>query len=365
MSTPLDAVIAHGRLLLVAGPGGVGKTTTSAALALAAARQGRRTLVMTIDPARRLADSLGLDGLDLDPRAVASAGGPLWAMMLDVESGLERFVREELGEADAAERLLSHRLYQVLADALHGMQEYVAVQQLYTLHQSGDYDLIVVDTPPSTHALDFLDAPTRLERFFDRRFIRWLLPAASRAPTRFLRPGAALTKMLGMLLGGPFVDELISFFSAAEPVLAPLQQRGQAVTALLRDPDTAFALVTRPELRRVDEVLAFEQALSAHKQKARAFIVNRTTLGLENHAPIEALRPTLADLPAADQARMLADISTYEAQLEARVAADRGACEALARVAGRDRLRVVPHLGADVHDLEGLTRIAEHLLSVA
>ncbi|MFN3197459.1 MAG: ArsA family ATPase [Bradymonadia bacterium] len=362
---PLSSALDEARLLICAGPGGVGKTTVSAALAVAAARAGRRTLVMTIDPARRLADSLGIGALSDVPQQVqlpveCAEGGGLWAMMLDVEKGLTRFVGEEVADAETAQRLTEHRLYRLVADAMHGMQEYVAVQRLYALYRSGDFDLIVVDTPPATHALDFLDAPTRLARFFDRRFVKWLLPATKRTG-RLFRPGAALSKMLGALLGGPFVDEMMTFFAAAEPVLQPLHDHGEAVMGLLKSHETRFLLVTRPEPRRVDEARAFEEALRPLDQQAVGFVVNRT----RPYPPPGDLTDLATALPPADAddvAALLSDLEAFQADQRARAEADAQICEVLGQAVGADRVRPVPHLGLDAHDLKALTAISESLL---
>lgn len=370
MTAPLAEALSSTRLLLCAGPGGVGKTTVSAALALAAAQAGRRTLVMTIDPARRLADSLGIGALGDSPQQVqlptpCPGEGGLWAMMLDVQGGLDRFVGEQIADAGEAHRLLGHRLYKVMADAMHGMQEYVAVQRLYALHRSGEFDLIVVDTPPATNALDFLDAPTRLARFFDRRFVRWLLPSGG--PKKgglrgaLMRPGAAMMKMLGLLLGRGFVEEMAEFFSAAEPLLQPLHDQGEAVIGLLKSQDTRFLLVTRPEPRRIAEARAFEEALARFDQRAVGFVVNRTRRP-PPEAPLSGLAPLLAGAPEAEGAALLSELAEYQRQQAVRASADADICAHLAEAVGESRVYPVPHLGLDVHDLTALQEVARLLL---
>lgn len=362
MISQLQRALTEGRVLICAGPGGVGKTTVSAALAVAAAQQGRRTLVMTIDPARRLADSLGLAQLGDTPQPVElpAAEGRLWAMMLDVRGGLDRFVGEEVADASAARSLTDHRLYRLLADAMHGMQEYVAVQRLYALHRSGEFDLIVVDTPPATHALDFLDAPTRLARFFDRRFIKWLLPggAGGRFGGRLLKPGAALVKTLGALLGGPFVEEMMGFFAAAEPVLQPLHDHGEAVLKLLGSDATRFLLITRPEPRRVEEAKAFEAALAPLGQRAVAFVLNRAW-----PAPPPLDAEALVPEGVHHREALLDDLRRFRDDLAARARADAAISETLGAAVGAERVIPIADLGLDAHDLDALTHIAESLLA--
>jgi anion-transporting ArsA/GET3 family ATPase len=364
MSAPLAAALSNARVIACAGPGGVGKTTTSAALALRAARMGRRTLVLTIDPAKRLADALGLEALGAEPHPVEAEGVPhegLWAMMLDVRAGLDRLVGERISDPAETKKLHENRLFQLLRDAMAGMQEYIAVDRLYDLHASGKFDLILLDTPPSTHALDFLDASKRLARLFDRRIIRWLLPAGKAGLGRLFSPGAAFTKLLGAVLGEGFVHDLVEFFGAAESLIDPFQQRGDAIRKLLLGPETAFVLVTAPEPRRIEESLAFAKELDRHGQKPVAFIVNRTLASTDLDHPVESVAHLLPDHPASRD-RMLGDLERYRRALTVQAERERATCANLVAAVGRDAVRLVPHLGEDVADLATLGRLADEIL---
>jgi anion-transporting ArsA/GET3 family ATPase len=364
VTSPLLQALREAKLVVCAGPGGVGKTTTSAALGLRAARSGRRTLVLTIDPAKRLADALGMATIGSEPHPVEAEGVPpghLWAMMLDVRTALERLVGERVSDAETVGRLESNRLWKLLTEAMAGMQEYAAVDRLYDQYRSGRYDLIILDTPPSTHALDFLDAAKRLSRLFDRRIIRWLLPAGKAGLGRLFSPGAALTKLLGAVLGEAFVTDLVEFFGAADALIDPFQERGDAIRKLLLGPETAFVLVTGPEGRRIDESLGFARELERQGQRATAFVVNRTLAAEDLDTPIAAVAHLLEEHGPEAQARVLADLDRFRQALSIQAAHERAACARLVAAVGEPAVVRVPHLGEDVHDLATLHELADRL----
>ena len=263
-------------MLICCGSGGVGKTTTAAVLAMEAARRGRRAAVVTIDPARRLANAMGLEGLSNEPSQVAGDWpGELWALMLDTKSTFDALVTKHAADEAQAERILANRFYQNISGALSGTQEYMATEKLYELHHDRDFDLVVVDTPPSRNALDFLDAPRRLARFLDHRLYRILM-----APTRGVMKAAsaaaqAFVRSVTKVVGGDVFDDAITFFTAFEGMEQGFKERAQAVDALLADDATAFVLVASPRRDTVEEARFFAAKLAETGIAVRALVVNR------------------------------------------------------------------------------------------
>ena len=267
----LDQLITERHVVVCCGTGGVGKTTTAAVLALAAARRGRDAVVVTIDPAKRLADTLGLESLGntaqeisrdrWDPAESAPPSGRLSGLMLDTRSTFDALVRNYATDAEQAERILGNRFYRNIAGALSGTQEYMAMEKLHELHEEGGHDLIVIDTPPTRHALDFLDAPARLTRLLDNRIFRFLI-----TPTRtYLRvAGVAVQTFLrtvGKVVGSEVVDDIVAFFRAFEGMEQGFRERAASVTSLLADDGTAFVLVTSPRRDAVEEAEFFAKRL--------------------------------------------------------------------------------------------------------
>jgi anion-transporting ArsA/GET3 family ATPase len=282
MSRPVDPAIDHllgtAQVVVVVGPGGVGKTTVSAALAArAAACLERRVLVVTVDPARRLADALGLDQLHDEPSLIpvgeAGRGGRLWAAMVDMARAWDRLVAQlATSEADRDE-LLANRLYRLLTRRFVQSHDYVALEQLIEVTATGSYDLVVVDTPPSVHALDVLDAPARMIEFFDSRLLRWLT-----APYRSRLAGAAARPFLGVaerLLGGPFLTEIARFFFVFSRLRDPFVARARAVERRLADPDTAYVVVSTPESGPSATAAALGRALVDRGHPPALTLLNR------------------------------------------------------------------------------------------
>ena len=270
MSEPTSQL--GGRLCICVGAGGVGKTTVAAALARARAARGQRVAVVTIDPAPRLAQALGLDELSGEPRRVATDRGELWAMRLDPKRTLDELIAGLAADEGVRERALSNRIYRELSGAVAGSQEFSAVAKLYELDRNGGFDSIVLDTPPSRNALDFLDAPARLMRFFDGRALRLLVAQgglAGRASAPFL------LGVLGRLTGAGVLREISAFFVAIGGMVEGLGARATAVEALLRDPATTFVLVSSPRRAVVEETIAFAHELRTARLTLEALIVNR------------------------------------------------------------------------------------------
>jgi anion-transporting ArsA/GET3 family ATPase len=350
------------RVIVCCGSGGVGKTTTSAALAVRAAERGRRTVVLTIDPAKRLAQALGLEELDNEPGRVAAATGPgeLHAMMLDMRRTFDEMV-EAHAEPGRASTIIANPFYQTISSSFSGTQEYMAMEKLGQLAATGEWDLIVVDTPPSRSALDFLDAPQRMSNFLDGRMIR-LLSAPARAGGRGLRKivGAGFTlfaKAVSTILGGQLLADASAFVQAFDTMFGGFRERATATYALLRSPGTAFVVVAAPEPDALREAAYFVDRLSTEQMPLAGLVLNRT-------------HPVLAQLSAA-KARDAAD-GLRGAPLAAavlRLHADRvDLAEREERLLARFTsahpsvaVTHVPVVAADVADLDGLREIGERL----
>jgi anion-transporting ArsA/GET3 family ATPase len=270
------------KVVVCCGSGGVGKTTTSAALALRAAERGRRTVVLTIDPARRLAQALGLESLENEPGRVAGVGGDsgeLHAMMLDMRRTFDEMVQTH-STPDRAAAILANPFYQTISSSFSGTQEYMAMEKLGQLAATGSWDLVVVDTPPSRSALDFLDAPQRMSNFLDGRMIR-LLSAPARAGGRGLRKivSAGFTlfaKAVSTILGGQLLADASAFVQAFDTMFGGFRERANATYALLRSPGTAFLVVAAPEPDALREAAYFVDRLSAEGMPLAGLVLNRT-----------------------------------------------------------------------------------------
>jgi anion-transporting ArsA/GET3 family ATPase len=367
----IDALLADRstEIIVCCGSGGVGKTTTSAALALRAAEQGRRVCVMTIDPARRLAQSMGLTELDNVPRPVddvdTSAGGCLDAMMLDMKRTFDEVV-ESHSTPEKAKQILANPFYIALSSSFAGTQEYMAMEKLSQLHEEAvegenRWDLIVVDTPPSRSALDFLDAPERLSSLLDGRFVR-LMVAPAKGPARLLTAGVGLvTGALSKVLGTQMLTDLQGLIAALDTVFGGFRQRAEATYALLQADGTAFVVVAAPEPDAIREAAYFVERLSEESMPLAGLIVNRAHLdaGALTAADAESASRKLADGSKTERATSeLLDVHAERARIaarESRVAQRFGAAHPRVPVVW------VPALAGDVHDLDGLRQIGELL----
>ncbi len=286
MTTPdaldVDGLLRSARIIVCTGSGGVGKTTTAAALALRGAELGRRTVVLTIDPAKRLAQSMGLTELTNEPGRVTgideSAGGELQAMMLDMKRTFDELVLAH-AEPERAEQILANPFYVSLSSSFAGTQEYMAMEKLGQLQATGNWDLIVVDTPPSRSALDFLDAPDRLSRFLEGRMIRILLAparAGGRAYLKFLSVGVnMITDLLNRVLGAQALKDLSLFVSSIETMFGGFQERAQKTYALLQQEGTAFVVVAAPERDALREASYFAERLEGEDMPLAGMVLNR------------------------------------------------------------------------------------------
>ncbi|HNM97544.1 MAG TPA: ArsA family ATPase, partial [Marmoricola sp.] len=272
------------RIIVCCGSGGVGKTTTSAALALRAAEQGRKVVVLTIDPARRLAQSMGIEALDNTPRPVPGAGeesgGSLDAMMLDMKRTFDEVV-ESQASPEKAQQILNNPFYIAVSSSFAGTQEYMAMEKLGQLdkqaRRSGEWDLIVVDTPPSRSALDFLDAPERLSSFLDGRFMRLLL-APARGGARFMTAGLGLvTGALTKIIGAQVLRDMQTFVSAFDTLFGGFRARAQRTFELLKADGTSFIVVAAPEPDALREAAYFVERLSGEQMPLAGLVVNRVS----------------------------------------------------------------------------------------
>jgi len=357
------------RILVCCGAGGVGKTTTSAALALAAAEAGRTVVVLTIDPARRLAQSLGLVELDNEPRQVhipgdagTGAEGELHAMMLDMKRTFDDVVAAH-STPERAQAILDNPFYQTLSSSFSGTQEYMAMEKLGQLRASDQWDLIIVDTPPSRSALDFLDAPNRMSRFLDGAMIR-LLTAPSRTGLKIASAGFMFfSRIISKILGGQLLRDISAFVAALDTMFGGFRERATATYELLRRPGTWFVVVATPEPDALREASYFVDRLSSEGMPLAGLVLNRT------HPPATT---TLSATRAEGAAEEVADAGGPGAEIAA--AALRVHAERMA-LAGREQhladrftsahpevaVRAVPATAGDVHDLDGLRVMGEQL----
>jgi anion-transporting ArsA/GET3 family ATPase len=352
------------RIIVCCGAGGVGKTTTSAALALAAAEAGRTVVVLTIDPARRLAQSLGLEELDNEPRRVEVPGskGELHAMMLDMKRTFDDIVVAH-STPERAQQILDNPFYQSLSSSFSGTQEYMAMEKLGQLRAADTWDLIVVDTPPSRSALDFLDAPNKMSRFLDGTMIR-LLATPSRAGMRFVSAGfMVFSRIISKVLGGQLLRDISAFVAALDTMFGGFRERATATYELLRRPGTSFLVIATPEPDALREASYFVDRLSAEGMPLAGLVLNRT------HPPATtALSATRAEGAAEEVAE------SGVAGAEVAAAALRVHAERMAQATSEQHLadrftsahpdvavRTVPAAAGDVHDLEGLRSMAAEL----
>jgi anion-transporting ArsA/GET3 family ATPase len=357
MITPLRAALGSSSVLITVGSGGVGKTTVAAALALRAAMEGTGSLVCTIDPARRLANALGLEALGNQVTRISDAtfaraglapGAPMDAMMLDMKRAWDELI-EQRAPPDKREKILSNRFYQSLSTALAGSQEYVAMEKVWELRSTSQAPLIVLDTPPTAHALDFLDAPNRILDFLDNEAAKWLLTPALAAGKFGLRlfnlGGSYVAKTIARFTGTETLQALAEFMLHMSGMNEGFRERAHQTRALLEADSTAFVLVTGPMPDRLDEAVYFHTVLQQNKMRVAAVVVNRV------HAPVpDALWAEVARLPTPLQGPFEQTLreNDHLARQDARGIAR------LAELCAPTPLVLVPRFEGDVHDLAAL-----------
>ncbi len=368
-------MLAGTRVCVVGGSGGVGKTTTAAAVAAGMAARGLKVAVVTIDPAKRLANALGLGELGNAPRRVApepfaAAGldlgtGELWAMQLDPKRTFDELIERLAPDERTRDEIFANRIYRELSGAVAGSQEFTAIAKVHELAQTGDFDLLVLDTPPSRNALDFLDAPDRLTQFFEGRALRVLLKPSGFGMRLLGRGTGVMLSVLKRVTGVDLLTDLTSFFTLLGGLVDGFKERAAQVDALLADPSTAFLVVASPEREPIDEAIYLDAKLAeAGGRRLAGAIVNRVhpdQLGEEDPAALAALLGEQAGLSSA-VARHVAE-SFHDDQLLAR--RDAANVARLARELRDAPIAQVPGLDGDVHDAAGLVALHRYLFASA
>ena len=348
-------------VIVCCGSGGVGKTTAAAVIGLEAAARGRRVVVVTIDPARRLADALGLPGgLSGEPRPVEQDGpGELWAMMLDTAATFDALVRRYATDAAQAERIVANAFYRNMAHSLSGTQEYMAAETLHELHGDERFDLVVVDTPPSRNALDFLEAPGVLARFLDHRLFKLLMLPARRSMKVVNVATQPVLRAVGRVVGSDVLADAVAFFQAFAGMEGGFRERAGAVMALVRSPATRYVVVASPHRETVAEAVWFTGQLREQGLDHVGGIVNRVhpRFGDGDAAGADGA----AEAARADGRDDLAALWANVAELRRLGEAEREEVAPFAAVLGGPVIGEVPLLPTDVHDLTTLTELRTHL----
>ena len=377
----LAGLLASKRIIVCVGSGGVGKTTTAASLGLAGARAGKRTLVLTIDPAKRLANALGLSTLGHDVQAVppekvalggAPVAGSLDAMMLDQKRAFDEIVERYAKDPESQKRIMGNRIYQQISSTLAGSHEYAAMAKLYEIAGEKRYDLIILDTPPTANALDFLDAPERLTSAIDSPAIQWFTKpylAAGRFSLKAVGMGAAFVlKRLARFVGSAFLDDMAQFFVEFNAILGGFRERAREVFDLLRRDDVAFVVVSSAEPASVDEAIYFYERLVQSQMPLGAFVVNRVhragPSGLSREEVIARLtaRPELRGYSPDDIVQVASDFDRTHKEFQALAQIDAREVGRLeARSSGRAPVVTVPFFDQDIYDVAGLSQMVRFL----
>ncbi len=383
----MRALVRDRDLVICVGSGGVGKTTTAASIGIQAAMDGRRVVVVTIDPARRLANSLGLDALGNEEKEIprskftdfgVECPGSLHAMMLDTQKTFDELISRVSPDDASRDRVLSNNIYKHISDTLSASHDYMASEKLYDLHHCGKYDLVVLDTPPMKNAIDFLEASGKLTRFLDDTIISWFLKphdgGKRRGMSLLQAPGAIVYRLLGTVFGNEFLDEIAEFFVATKDLLAGFRERADAVSHLLRDRSkTRFVVVCTPRSTSMEEARYFHRQLEERRMPGGLFIVNqvgrygemeRGSRGRYLGDPErEWLRERLDGHASAEEvAGFVEKLESHFDRAVAMASDDRRAIEGLRAFAGRNcTVAEVPRLPDEVYDFDGLLSIDAHL----
>ncbi len=353
----LRSLLREKSVLICAGAGGVGKTTTAAALAIQAALLGKRVLVLTIDPAKRLATSLGLPELghkvmEIDEDVLAKvgtvqAGGKLFAMMLDQKLAFDEVIEECATSPEAVKRVFANPIYQQISTSLAGSQEYAAMTKLQQFHSEGNYDLLVVDTPPTAHALDFLDAPKRMTQALNSTALKWFKKSSGNGAVE--RTGKFILKRLSKFVGSQFVDDIGVFFSEFEDVTEGFKKKADETFSLLRGESTSFILVASPAVEALQEAVFFYERLQSTSMPFGHFIINRVHRPSPPLPSADAMRDAPPQLVAV--AKNWQKIVTRDANAVTMLSKHH-ACVA-----------ICPASAKDVHSIESLGELGQTLLA--
>lgn len=371
----LNAWLANTKLVVCVGSGGVGKTTTAAAIGLWGAVHGRKVLVLTIDPARRLANSLGLSGfqhdeMSIDLSSLPQARGELWAVMLDSRRTFDNLIEKVAPNDEVRARILKNHVYRHMADTFAGSQDYMATEKLYDMALSGRYDLLVLDTPPVKNALDFLESPGRLINFLDERVLKWFLaPYEGRNTSRRLMAGTSTVVwwLLGQVFGKDFLEDLATFFQDFQGLYDGFRERHDAVMRMFRDPTTGFVTVCAPTDSSVDVAMFFQEELRGRDLPRAGVVVNQVheCEGNDHDAAAVlggAARELSPDLPEPVVNSVLARLGMAHRRLRDLATAEAALTEKLRRAAHQGGFyQEVARLEGEVHDLAALHEVGRRL----
>lgn len=364
-------------LIACVGSGGVGKTTSAAALGLAAAVRGRKVIVLTIDPAKRLANSLGLERMGGEPTRIdvsalpdRAEGGELWAMMLDSRGTFDALIAAVAPSPEARDRILRNHVYRAMADALAGSQDYMATEKLHDLVRDGRWDLVVLDTPPVKNALDFLESPGKVVRFLDEKVLSWFIQPYDRSAVwggRLLAGTSAfLYRLLGFVFGAEFLDDFSGFLKDFNGLYDGFRKRHQAVIEMLRAPTTAFITVCSPSEASVDVAWFFEEELRRRTLNRAGIVVNqvhRSRFDLDAPDLEAAVRTAASDLTDGAADRLLARLAVAQDRLAELVLRENTLIASLRSRASGGFLQLVPRFEKDVYDLPALYAVGEALVA--
>ncbi len=352
----IAALLDERSVIVCVGAGGVGKTTTAAALAIEAARRGRRVCVVTIDPARRLSDAMGFDSdraIGNEPQRIAlDAPGEVWAVMLDTSTTFDALIRTYALSEEQAQTILANDFYTNIAHSMSGSHEYMAMEKLYELHNDARFDLVIVDTPPTSNAVDFLEAPDRITRFLDHRLYKVLVTPSGGLARVVNFAAQGFLRTVARIVSASVVDDAIAFFAAFDGMEEGFRGRAEAVHDLLIAPDTAFVLVAVPRQDTIDDAARFVKRLNEAEIDVDAVIINRVH-------PSFGTTPTSASTedPLQPFLTVMAESQSVATEQDAVLAT-------LTDALGAGMVAKVPFLDNDVHDLEGLAALAEWLVPV-
>jgi len=377
VTSPIPEIVAKKEIVVCAGAGGVGKTTIAAAIALRAALDGKKAAVLTIDPAKRLASSLGLKELSNDPVKVNTRkftaanlkpSGELYAMMLDTKTTFDKVVMQYAPSRDQAERITNNRFYKNISGTLSGTQEYMAMEKLYELHADGGFDVIVIDTPPTRNALDFLDAPRRMTDFFESRVLRWFLIPYMKAGGGVFRvanvAATAFLRIVTKIVGAEVLQDTAEFFGNLEGMYEGFKQRAQDVATLLKSDKTSFVIVTSPAADAVAEATFFASRLNDSGLPFGAVVVNRVHPALGDDIEVKPRQLNKLET-GGDAARLLAKLLENHVSFMRVVRLEEENLGALARKIPSHLWARVPYLEREAVDFPGLVAISEQLFDVA
>lgn len=380
----IKSILEKHRVIIVGGSGGVGKTSVSAALAIASAELGHKTLVLTIDPARRLAGALGLNSIGSEIADITDAirqelhsnqesatptskqTGKLYAMMLDVKNTFDEFVRLYAPSKEHATRILENPMYQIIVTRLSGSQEYASMQRLYHIANSNQYDRIILDTPPSTHALDFLNAPFRITRFFDAKLVNLFLTLGKSSGWNVFRPGTSIfLKALDKLSGSGVVADIASFIQLIEPLFEALREEPELARQLISEPRTGFLIVSGPQQEQLADAQQFSKKLVEIDINVSGWIVNRVMPTLSG-PPSSSVMCEIIDAPELSSSAIEDDFATNLSACVQRL--NNYACIQQQWIKEyRDQsdlfVETVPMFTEDIHSIKGLVKLKNALIN--